>query len=75
MKKVLIIIILIFYNAIYLFGYNSESIKIKMPIFLSENCVICDDSQIHHIAEKIITKCRKYFPFGENKSKIGELRL
>ncbi len=47
MKKVLIIIILIFCNFIYLFGYNNESIKINMLILISENCVICDDFQIN----------------------------
>ena len=51
MKKVLIIIILIFCNFIYLFGNNSESIKINMLIFLSENCVICDDFQIHYLPD------------------------
>ena len=73
MKKLLIIIILIFGTFIYLFGNNSESIKINMLIFLSDNCVICDDFlfyQFPYLESKYHLEYTLYYDYEENSEAL-----
>ncbi|MBC8186470.1 hypothetical protein H8E88_35770 [candidate division KSB1 bacterium] len=73
MRKALIITILIFCNFINLFGYDSESIKINMLIFLSENCEICDDfliNQLPDLESKYYIEYTLYYDYEENSKAL-----